>query len=223
MARLETHLGGKGRRGRRSESRTPRRSFLIVCEGAVTEVRYFEAFPVRKDVLVAIRGEGKSTLSLVAAAVEHATRAAKEDAPYDEVWVVYDHDDFGADKFNRAADDIRNLNDSRPEKWHAAWSHQAFEVWYLLHFQFFDGRLHRHLVQDKLGELLRQHHGRTSYRKNDPAIYDLLLARQPVALKHARRLAEKHRVAPFGDTPPADANPCTLVYQLVEALNAEIR
>jgi hypothetical protein len=222
MARLENLPTGRGRRGRRPATRAPRRSFLIVCEGAVTEVRYFEAFPVRKDVHVAVRGEGKNTLSLIEAAVVHATRAVLDEAPYDEVWVVYDHDDFGADRFNRAADEIRAIDDSRPEHWQAAWSHQAFEVWYLLHFQFFDGQLHRHLVNKKLGELLQQHCGRTGYRKNDPQLYNLLLPHQPRALKHAEQLARKHRVDPFGDTPPAQANPCTQVYRLVEALNAEI-
>ena len=223
MARLDSLPPGRGRRGRRSESRAPRRSFLIVCEGAVTEVRYFEAFPVRKDVRVAVRGEGKSTLSLVEAAVEHATRAVKDDAPYDAVWVVYDHDDFGADRFIRAAEEIRLLNGARTETWRAAWSNEAFEVWYLLHFQFVDGQLHRTLVNRKLGELLQQHCGRASYRKNDPQLYDLLLPRQATALQHAERLAKKHAVAPYGGTPPASANPCTQVYLLVDALNAEIR
>ncbi len=223
MARLERLDPGRGRRGRRFESRAPAKSFLIVCEGEVTEVRYFEAFPVRKEVLVAVRGEGKNTTSLVSAVVEHASRAVKEQTPFDEVWVVYDHDDFGADRFNRAAQEIDALNGARAERWHAAWSHQAFEVWYLLHFQFFDGRLHRHLVQKKLGELLQQHYGRTGYRKNDPYIYELLLQRQPVALRHARRLAAEHGVAPHGTTPPANANPCTRVDLLVQALNDEIR
>lgn len=222
MARLAPLDPGRGRRGRRFESRAPRRSFLIVCEGEVTEVRYFEAFPVSKEVHVAVHGEGKNTTSLVAAAVRHATRAADEARPFDEVWVVYDHDDFGADRFNRAAEEVHALNAERPERWHAAWSHQAFEVWYLLHFQFFDGRLHRHLVQKKLGELLAQHCGRTGYRKNDPQIYDLLLRRQTDAIQHARRLVKEHGLPPHGTATPASANPCTQVHLLVEALNAEI-
>lgn len=222
MTRLESLEPGRGRRGRRFANRAPRRSFLIVCEGEVTEVRYFEAFPVRKEVLVAVHGEGKNTTSLVAAAVAHADRAAKQDATFDEIWVVYDHDDFGADKFNRAASEIHSLNDTRSERWHAAWSHQAFEVWYLLHFSYFDGRLHRHLVQKKLGELLAHHCARTGYRKNDPQIYELLLKRQEIALKHAHRLSREHGVDPHGCTSPADANLCTQVHRLVEALNTEI-
>jgi hypothetical protein len=50
-----------------------------------------------------------------------------------------------------------------------------------------------------------------------------LLKRQATALQHAERLAKKHAVAPYGGTPPASANPCTQVYLLVDALNAEIR
>lgn len=223
MSRLERLDPGRGRRGRRFETRAPRRSFLIVCEGEVTEVLYFKAFPVPKEVLVAVHGEGRNTTSLVKKAIERADLAASEHSRFDEVWVVYDHDDFGADKFNRAAAEIHALNDTRDERWQAAWSHQAFEVWYLLHFQYFDGRLHRHQVQKRLGELLQQHCGRAGYRKNDPNIYDLLLARQPIALQHARRLAEAHGVAPHGEAAPASANPCTQVHLLVLALNAEIR
>jgi hypothetical protein len=44
-----------------------------------------------------------------------------------------------------------------------------------------------------------------------------------MALQNAQRLAEDHGVTPYGATPPANANPCTQVYLLVEALNAEIR
>lgn len=215
--------GRRGRRGRNQQIRERRRSFLIVCEGEVTEVRYFEAFPVPKEVHLCVRGEGRNTTSLVTAAIAHADRAANDSAPFDEVWVVYDHDDFGAERFNSADAEIRVLDGRRDEQWHAAWSHQAFEVWYLLHFQMFDSCLHRHLVQKKFGELLKQHCGRSGYRKNDPNIHELLSERQDDALRNARSLAMKHAVGPFGDTAPANANPCTLVYLLVEALNAELR
>lgn len=66
-----------GRRGRGPVGgRAIRRRFLIVCEGEVTETRYFEAFPVSADVQVAVRGEGKNTKSLVRTAREHAKAGA---------------------------------------------------------------------------------------------------------------------------------------------------
>lgn len=216
MARLEAQIANRqGRRGRSRQVRRFRRSFLIVCEGEVTEVLYFKGFPVPTEVQVSVEGEGKNTTSLVAAALHCADRGE-----FDEVWVVYDHDDFPAEKFNQAAKDIQELNKERRENWHAAWSHQAFEVWYLLHFQFFDARLHRHLVQEKVSELFQRHFGK-KYCKNTPDVYDLLCSRQETALRHARKLAELHAID--SDVPPDNANPCTLVYRLVEALNSEIR
>jgi hypothetical protein len=217
MARLGPVEGGRGRRGRRFESRRLRKRFLIVCEGEVTEVRYFEAFPVPADVRVTVKGEGKNTMSLVAAAIVHA-----DAGEYDEVWVVYDHDDFPDDRFNAAEAEIRGLSRRRRETWCAAWSHQAFEVWYLLHFQLFDGRLHRHVVQKKVGERLVEQLQRAGYRKNDPDIYRMLLSRQVVAIRHAERLEKLHGIEPHGDTPPARANPCTTVHRLVRALNDQI-
>lgn len=113
---------------------------------------------------------------------------------------------------------------SGPEAWHAAWSNQAFEVWYALHLQYFDGKLHRHQIQAKLKDLLRSHCGHTDgYAKNDPLMYEILLPYQPQAIRNAKRLAQDHGISPYGDTTPSDADPCTTVFLLVEALNAEIR
>jgi len=93
----------------------------------------------------------------------------------------------------------------------------------LLHFQYFDGKLHRHLVQEKVGELLRKNTKKSGYKKNDPDMYSLLKGRQEEAIKRAKRLEEEHRVRPHGPTPPADANPCTRVHHLVAELDQEIR
>lgn len=222
MAGLERMKPGRrGRRGRRPyASRALRKHFLIVCEGEVTEVAYFEAFPVSREVRVVVRGEGKSTTSLVEAAVEHADRASKDNEPFDQVWVVYDRDDFGAEKFNQAEAVIRSHDSNRPEQWRAAWSNQSFELWYVLHFQFFDSKLHRHLLNRKLGDLLSSAGHRGGYAKNDPRMYEALLPLQPVAIANARRLEQEHEIA--GHTTPDSQNPATKVFALVEALNADI-
>lgn len=213
--------GRRGRRGRRPvEGRALRRRFLIVCEGEVTEVAYFKAFPVSREIQVVVRGEGKNTTSLVAAAVHHAGEAVREQEPFDDVWVVYDLDDFGDELFNRANDEIRTLDSQRSERWQAAWSNQAFELWYVLHFQFFDSKLHRHLLNEKLGELLRQTGHRAQYRKNDLGLYEILNPLQQQAIMYARKLERDHGLA--GRTTPASQDPCTMVFRLVEALNAEI-
>ena len=216
MSRLESPPPRSGRRGRRDAAARPlRKRFLIVCEGEATEKLYFEAFPVASDVRVTVTGEGRNTTSLVDAALRHADQGT-----YDQVWVVYDRDDFGAERFNAADAEIQRAGAERDEEWHAAWSNQAFELWYLLHFIYVESQLHRHVVQRKLHERLAESGG---YRKNRPDLYELLLGRQPNAIAHAERLAEEHQITPHGSTPPASANPCTTVHRLVQALNAEIR
>lgn len=214
MVRVEPrHAGRRGRRGRSGPMIELRRTFLVVCEGQETEPNYVRAFPVATDVRVTVRGEGRSTLGLVDVALQVADEAAEDGRPYDEVWVVYDQDDFGAERFNAA--DLALAH--HPERWRAAWSNSCFELWFLLHFQFVDSSLHRHELQAKLKERLG------SYRKNDPRMYDRLLSLQDDAIRNADRLARRQGVDPYGQTPPAEADPCTLVYRLVQALNAEIR
>lgn len=209
-----------GRSGRKPPgSRRLRKRFLIFCEGAVTERQYFQSSPVSADVLVDVHGEGKSTKSLVQAARKHADAARKRGSGYDEVWIVYDKDDFSREQFNAAADMIQAEDQKRTgERWHAAWSNQAFELWYLLHFIPLEAALHRDTVMEKLGEQLRAHNFANTYQKNDPRCFNHLEALQEGAIRRAEELARRHEVPPYGSTPPAEADPCTLVYQLVKAL-----
>lgn len=188
----------------------------------MTETRYFEAFPVSADVQVAVRGEGKNTKSLVRTAREHAKAAAKAGAAYDEVWVVYDKDDFTDEQFNTAEEMVRSASAAGPGRWHAAWSNPAFELWYLLHFVLVESDLDRRLVSEKLQDQLRANKICERYRKNHPDMYTLLLAFQEKASQRAQRLERASGIAPGGSTTPASARPCTTVHRLVAALNAEI-
>jgi hypothetical protein len=187
----------------------------------VTETNYFRAFPVPSEVHVSVHGKGYNTTSLVAQAEKLAKVGAKGGSYFDQVWVVYDKDDFSAQQFNEAAASIGAMNSTRPEVWRAAWSNQSFELWYLLHFQYSESALHRDVVAAKLSEVLSRAGLRARYQKNDPDMYSLLSSRQPVGIRHAQKLKQLH--AALLDATPALAAPCTLVVDLVEALNAEIR
>lgn len=196
------HRRRKGRRPRKVNTRTQRKRFLIVCEGEKTEPNYFRSFRVNAEVRIS--GEGKNTRSLVRA----ARRLQEEEGPFDEVWVVFDRDDFSADHFNAAVGDAQRVG------FHAAWSNQCFELWYLLHFQFFDGALHRSQLIERLKRRIVG-----GYRKNDPYIYRKLLSNQEDAIRNARRLVNCHDA----DTAPGSADPCTHVQDLVVALNAHLK
>jgi len=126
----------------------PRQSFLIICEGKETERSYFESFRATKQVRdFAVLGEGRNTLSLVKRAVDLRSQLKIErDAPFDQAWCVFDRDDFPAQQFNAA------ITLAEQQGFKVAFSNQAFEIWYLLHFDFHSAAISRQLYKEKLTE-----------------------------------------------------------------------
>lgn len=98
--------------------------FLIVCEGEKTEPNYFKGFRPAGKVLD-IRGVGYNTIKLVREAIRLQVKET-----YDQVWCVFDRDDFPAQHFNEA------LSLAREHRIKVAYSNEAFELWYILHFDY---------------------------------------------------------------------------------------
>jgi len=193
----------KGRRCHR-ETRELRDRILIVCEGRKTEPNYFRSFPVNREVVeVDITGEGANTLSLIREAIKLRDAATH---PYNQVWCVFDRDEFPLDNFNRA------FQLAKTNKIQIAYSNQCFELWYLLHFQYNDTAIHRNAYLGKLSTALEK-----DYEKNDSAMYKLLKDRQPDAIRNAKRL-----LASYQKIDPGRNDPSTTVFRLVEILNAFI-
>lgn len=197
------------RASRRRGGVTPRRvatreliqRFLIVCEGEKTEPNYFKSFRVPRDVIT-VRGLGDNTVWLVQRAIE-----LRDAGDYDQVWCVFDRNSFPAENFNKA------LALARREGINVAYSNEAFELWYLLHFNFYNTAISRADYIKKLSEVLGHR-----YEKNSDSIYEELVDRQHMAILHARRLLEQY------DPPnPERDNPSTTVHLLVEQLLRFVR
>jgi hypothetical protein len=199
-------LPDKGRRpGRRAVNTRPLRpTFLIACEGSKTEPNYFRRFRANISVIeLDIRGVGDNTLSLVRQTCEWM-----QEADYSQVWCVFDRDSFPAEQFNRALE----LAGQRGIR--VAYSNEAFELWYLLHFHYHDVATSR----SDYGRLLTKRLG-VPYRKNSLGMYDLLLERQSDAIRNAQRLLDFYG----REHNPERDNPSTTVHILVQKLNEYIR
>ncbi|MCL2215111.1 MAG: RloB family protein, partial [Treponema sp.] len=85
---------------------------------------------------------------------------------------------------------------------------EAFELWYMLHFNFYDSALSRKQYKEKLSQLLEK-----TYQKNDDGMYKLLSRRQSTAIQNARKLFMQQYKKPF-----TEKNPITTVFWLVERL-----
>ena len=184
-----------------------RRWFLIVCEGEKTEPNYFRTFPVNKNLIrLDIKGEGKSTKSLVEKAIE--LKSNTEYDKNDQFWCVFDRDKNpknpnDAQNFNAAIEMAKNNGIK------VAYSNDAFELWYLLHFYLYKTGISRQDYPDRLTKLLGH-----EYQKNSETIYEELKSKQQDAIKHAKRL-----LIEYDRSNPESDNPSTTVHLLVEELN----
>jgi hypothetical protein len=102
-------------------------TILIVCEGKNTEPSYFRQFKLTSATIKAI-GIGYNTVSLVNQAI-----ALNQQSAYDQVWCVFDKDQFSANDFNNA------IMIAAANNFGVAYSNQAFEYWLILHFEDHQG------------------------------------------------------------------------------------
>jgi hypothetical protein len=185
---------------RKAARRKPKDSILIVCEGKQTEPNYFRSFNISG---VRVLGEGLNTVTCVQRAIAEHKGASSYGYKFDQVWCVFDKDSFEETQFKEA------LSLAKDSGVKVAYSNEAFELWYLLHFDLISAPMPRGGYQKKLSEKLG-----IPYKKNDKNMYDKLLKLQPTAIKNAKKLLE---IRPYGD--PAKDNPSTTVHLLVEELN----
>lgn len=121
---------------------------LIVTEGTETEPQYFESIKktidakYRDRIHLDVSGKGDNTLSLFNRAVRDVQVSSNI---YKHIWLVYDKDDFPKDRFNRTAEFCETTS-SEETRYHAIWSNQCIELWFLLHFMFLQSDLHRSAI-----------------------------------------------------------------------------
>ncbi len=190
-------------------TRPLRERLLIVCEGKKTEPNYFESLkamlPPQVAEVIDIQGLGANTQSLVNAARGLRDKRRDTDYPYDEVWVVFDRDSFDPDMFDNA------IHSAKQAGMKVAWSNEAFEIWYLLHFEDRQTGMCREAYQDRLS-----YHLKERYKKNESDMYSKL--QKAGNEEHAHRRARQRQTEHAG-IPPHQANPCTTVNDLVKRLN----
>lgn len=171
--------------------------FLIVCEGEKTEPNYFRKFRAPGQV-IKIEHVNQNTIRLV----EEAIRLRDKDGDFDQTWCVFDKDDFPPDDFNHA------IHHAEANGVQVAYSNQAFELWYVLHFALMQNAISRQDYARFLEKQLKH-----PYTKNSETIFDELLQRLPDALRNAKKL-----LAQYEPGNPARNDPSTRVHLLVEKL-----
>lgn len=186
---------------------------LIVTEGTKTEPYYFEGlrneinfkYPGRISIKIEGVGQGANTLTLLDRA-EQIVRTSVTD--YKHVWLVYDKDDFPKDDFDNTYFKCIALSKDSPITYHALWSNECIEYWFLLHYISLIAALPRNEYYPMLSERLR-----IKYEKNSNDIYNRLKPNLYTAIKNAKNI-----MADYGERPPSQCTPGTNVYEIFEKL-----
>jgi hypothetical protein len=194
---------------RKAPFRPLKEEVLVVC-GGQTERIYFDAFkkvfrPFLGNINVITAVEAKNPLQIV----EYAIKARQSKDGYNAVWCVFDKDEFI--DFDDAITFAQRNNIG------AAFSNQAFEVWFINHCRLLDSAMHRSHYKEELSRLLSFQYdkGQDSMTK----VCDALLTEDHVktAIANARYGYERHKVESVPKKPSAYES-CTTVYLLAKSL-----
>lgn len=212
------YKGGKPWLRRKGESsyeigaKEMKKIILIVCEGQSEEL-YFKSFPVVSCTVTAF-GLGQTKENLV-----DATIALNKKGDYDEVWCVFDMDIHLGAKEIASFDNA--IERAQKHKIDVAYSNDAFELWFCLHYEYFDQKNRRDFYFNYLSKKWNMNYANDG-KKYDfcKSSYNLLSSTgdQNLAIARAKRLYEISKDLPF-----SQQNPVTLIYKLVEILNQNIR
>lgn len=188
-------------------------TILIVCEGENTEPSYFRQFRLATATIKSV-GEGYNTISLVNRASELA-----EEKDYEQVWCVFDKDDFDTNDFNNA------ILVAEAKNFGVAYSNQAFEYWIILHFNDHQGGgMHRNDYGKKINSFLRPFdltYDDEGSKLITEEIFELLDGIDEKTNKERKLLAiqrAKRNYKHFEHANPALGESSTTVFRLVEAL-----
>lgn len=205
-----------GNRFNRKESvRKENKIIYILTEGKRTEPIYFQSKKIeieeeirRKGIRIEIKGSGRNTLSLVDFAIAYVETKGI-DLDFDDCWVVFDKDDFDKN-FDNA------INKALKEGLKAAYSNEAFELWFLLHFSLMSSAIGRGDYNNKLTKNLKKLTGDKKYKyKKTADVYSYIHNKEPEAIKNAKALLKQYD----DETSFLKKNPSTTVHLLVESLN----
>ena len=187
---------------------------LIVTEGTKTEPEYFRAIrdiinsQYKDRVQLDIYEEGENTLNLFDRAQKHVNNSPNI---YKHVWIVYDTDDFPSDHINKTAQLCENCSNDETT-YHAIWSNQCIELWFLLHFSYFQSDIYRQEYWEKLSKSMSLY-GLGTYTKGRSDMYMVLRPYLEIAIQNAKRLDEVNK-----GRKPSMAAPGTRMHEMLQTL-----
>lgn len=188
---------------RRTRKRKEYKIFVLVCEGGKTEPIYFKHYRKHKTNLRIKIPNSRDTdpVNLVEFAKRQIEKYEINTKYGDRIWCVFDVDNNKAESIEKA------ISLAKPNI-KIILSNPCFEIWFLLHFVYWECQSSCQDVIDKLKNCI------TDYSKTKD-IFDLILDKRDDAIKFAKRLNQYHLKNDV-KLISVESNPSTQVFNIVE-------
>lgn len=193
---------------------------LILCCGEKTEIKYFkkigdeirEAYSKETGIKFDVKLCALDPLKMVEIADKLCEESIEQQKAYQHIWVVFDKDDFGKDNFDNSISKLKKLCLKYKKcgtKFHALWSNECIELWFLLHFDLLSSNIPREKYFKKISKCIKE-----EYKKNDEYL-PYKIKSNGGSLKKAIENAN-HLLDNFKEETPSDSKPATNVVEFFE-------
>lgn len=211
---------------------------IIACEDSVSSPTYFrmiidkliKAKKITQDSIVIVPHDGSThPTGVLVNLKKYTNQYGKTYKDFDHKWIIIDRDielvnagGHTAEDFNNAIHNAKN----RIKALHVdvAYANDAFELWYLLHFEYRTTAIIRNEIVEQLIKKLKEiephkfsNLNRDNIKQANYAklIFETLQNRQSIAIDNATRLLNS-----YGENHnPENDNPSATIHQLVILLN----
>jgi len=218
---------------RKKVKREKRVDIIMACEDSVSAPTYFKSIIqkllddkcITPDSFVIAMPYHTNPSGVLEDLKSHKTSSGKTYNDFTHKWIVIDRDIQRVDGGGHSAEDFNlAMQQAKKEKVEVAYSNDAFELWYLLHFDYIDTALLRDEINERLIKKLKDKNPHKFVKLNKEnikqanytkLIFDELQLFQEVAMQNAKKLLESYGV----DSSPQSNNPSTTVHKLIEILN----
>lgn len=187
---------------------------IVYAEGIRTEPKYIES--IKKEIAakynrkpneieIVIGNEDKSfnTIGLINYGLKDIAKRLNRQEVINHVWFFFDKDDFEKDDYNRACNREKELNNSDDLNsddfkynketgisYHMCYSNEAFELWFLLYFEYVDSQLTRNNYIEMLNNNPKLKQLGFKYEKTKDDMHQIL-KKAGGSIERAIKFAEK--------------------------------
>ena len=211
---------------------------IIACEDSISSPTYFQMFVsslikekiITQDSFVIAKHNHTNPNGVLTDLKNHKDSNGKTYKDFENKWIVIDRDCERVNGGGHTAEDFNNALQNAKKKRSdlhvdVAYANDAFELWYLLHFEYRNTAISRdelierviaklkQLDSHKFSRLTRDNIKQENYSK---LIYEALFPMQKIAIENAKKL-----LLSYGQehNPECD-NPSTTIHELVNILNS---